>query len=71
MMKHSSRQFGDLFSGFGCQSEKFSCIGASIRRNLILILMLREIFFLLSNELNIEPLENMYRKSRQLLVIEF
>ena len=37
---------------------------------------LREIFFLFSNELNIEPLENMYnmcvwRKSRQLLVIEF
>ena len=45
-MKHSSRQFGDLFSGFGCQSEKFSCIGASIRRNLILILMFKGNFFL-------------------------
>ena len=75
MMKHSSRRFGDLFSGFGRQSEKFSCIGACIRCNLDRI-CLREIFFLLSNELNIEPLENMYsmyvwRKSRQLLVIEF
>ena len=33
MMKHSSRQFGDSFSGFGRQSEKFSRIGACIRRN--------------------------------------
>ena len=33
MMKHSRRQFGDLFSGFGRQSEKFSRIGACIRRN--------------------------------------
>ena len=33
MMKHSSRQFGDSFSGFGHQSEKFSRIGACIRRN--------------------------------------
>ena len=33
MMKHSSRQFGDQFSGFGRQSEKFSRIGACIRRN--------------------------------------
>ena len=32
-MKRSSRQFGDLLSGFGRQSEKFSCIGACIRRN--------------------------------------
>ena len=33
-MKHSSRQFGDQFSGFGHQSEKFSRIGACIRCNL-------------------------------------
>ena len=33
MIKHSSRQFGDYFSGFGRQSEKFSRIGACIRRN--------------------------------------
>ena len=33
MMKHSSCQFGDQFSGFGCQSEKFNCIGACIRHN--------------------------------------
>ena len=33
MMKHSSRQFGGYFSGFGRQSEKFSRIGACIRRN--------------------------------------
>ena len=33
MMKHSSHQFGDQFSGFGCQSEKFGHIGASIRCN--------------------------------------
>ena len=32
-MKHSSRQFGDYFSGFGRQSEKFSRIGTCIRRN--------------------------------------
>ena len=32
-MKHSSRQFGDKFSGFGRQSKKFSRIGACIRRN--------------------------------------
>ena len=30
-MKHSSRQFGDKFPGFGRQSEKFSCIGAISR----------------------------------------
>ena len=29
----SSRQFGDYFSGFGRQSEKFSRTGACIRRN--------------------------------------
>ena len=33
MMKHSNRQFGDEFWGFGCQSEKFSSIGACIRSN--------------------------------------
>ena len=33
MMKHSSRQFGNQFSGFGHQSEKFSHIGTCIRRN--------------------------------------
>ena len=33
MMKHSSHQFGDKFSGFGHQSEKFSCIGTCIKRN--------------------------------------
>ena len=33
MMKRSSRQFGNLLSGFGRQSEKFSRIGACIRRN--------------------------------------
>ena len=32
-MKHSNRQFGDQFSGFGRQSEKFSLISACIRRN--------------------------------------
>ena len=32
-MKHSSRQFGNQFSGFGRQSEKFTRIGACIRRN--------------------------------------
>ena len=32
-MKHSSRQIGDYFSGFGRQSEKCSRIGACIRRN--------------------------------------
>ena len=32
-MKHSNRQFGDHFSGFGRQSEKFSLIGVCIRRN--------------------------------------
>ena len=32
MMKHSSRQFDDYFSGFG-ESEKFSRIGACISRN--------------------------------------
>ncbi len=31
---NSSRQFGDQLSGFGRQSEKFSHIGARIRRNL-------------------------------------
>ncbi len=31
---NSSRQFGDQLSGFGRQSEKFSRIGACIRRNL-------------------------------------
>ena len=35
MMKHSSRQFGYLFLGFGHQSEKFSRIGACIRHNFI------------------------------------
>ena len=29
----SSPQFGDYFSGFGRQSEKFSRIGACVRRN--------------------------------------
>ena len=29
----SSHQFGDYFSGFGHQNEKFSCTGACIRRN--------------------------------------
>ena len=29
----SSCQFGDYFSGFGCQSEKFSHNGACIWRN--------------------------------------
>ena len=33
MMKRSSRQFGDWFSGFGRESEKFSRISACIRRN--------------------------------------
>ena len=33
MMKRSSRQFGDELSGFGRQCEKFSRIGACIRRN--------------------------------------
>ena len=33
MMKHSSRQFDDYFSGFGRQSEKFSRVGAFISRN--------------------------------------
>ena len=33
MIKHSSRQFGDYFSGFSRQSEKFSRTGACIRRN--------------------------------------
>ena len=33
MMKHSSRQFGGYFWGFGRQNEKFSLIGACIRRN--------------------------------------
>ena len=33
MMKHSSRRFGDQFSGFGRQSEKFSHIGACNRYN--------------------------------------
>ena len=33
MKKHSSHQFGDQFSGCGRQSEKFSRIGACIRRN--------------------------------------
>ena len=33
MMKHSSRQFDDYFSGFGRQSKKCSRIGACIRRN--------------------------------------
>ena len=33
MMKHSSRQFGDKFSGFGCPNENFSRIGACVRRN--------------------------------------
>ena len=28
MIKHSSRQFGDYFSGFSRQSEKFSRTGA-------------------------------------------
>ena len=32
-MKHSNRQFGDQFLGFGRQSEKFSLISACIRRN--------------------------------------
>ena len=29
-MKHSSLQFGDQFSGFGHQSEKFSLIQAPV-----------------------------------------
>ena len=33
MMKRCSGQFGDKLSGFGRQSEKFSRIGACIRRN--------------------------------------
>ena len=33
MMKHSSHQCGNQFSEFGCQSEKFSHIGACIRCN--------------------------------------
>ena len=33
MMKHSSHQFGNQFSGFGRQSEKFSHIGACNRHN--------------------------------------
>ena len=33
MMKRCSRQFDDKLSGFGRQSEKFSRIGACIRRN--------------------------------------
>ena len=33
MMKHSSCQFCDKFSGFGHQSEKFSHIGTCIRHN--------------------------------------
>ena len=33
MIRNSSCQFGDLFSGFGRQSEKLSRIGACIRRN--------------------------------------
>ena len=33
MIRNSSRQFGDSFSGFGRQREKFICIGACIRRN--------------------------------------
>ena len=33
MTKHSSRHFGDQFSGFVRQSEKFSRSGACIRRN--------------------------------------
>ena len=32
-MKHSSRQFGAYFSGFGRRSKKCSRIGACIRRN--------------------------------------
>ena len=39
MMKHSSCQFGNLFLGFGCQSEKFSRIGTCIRRNFMPCLM--------------------------------
>ena len=30
VMKHSSLQFGDQFSGFGHQSEKFSLIQAPV-----------------------------------------
>ena len=33
MIKRSSRQFGDFFSGFGRQGEKSNRIGACIRRN--------------------------------------
>ena len=33
MMKHSSRQSGNVFLVFGCQREKFSCISACIRCN--------------------------------------
>ena len=33
MIKRSSRQFGDYFSGFGRQGEKSNRIGACIRRN--------------------------------------
>ena len=33
MMKHASHQFGDWFSGFSRQSEKFSHIGTCIRCN--------------------------------------
>ena len=38
-MKHSSYQFGNKFSGFGCQSEKFSRIGTCISRNFMPCLM--------------------------------
>ena len=33
MVKHSSHQYGNQFSGFGHQSEKFSSIGTCIRLN--------------------------------------
>ena len=33
VIRNSSRQVGDLFSGCGCQWKKFSHIGTCIRRN--------------------------------------
>ena len=37
MMKHSSCQFGDSFSEFGRQSEKFSSIGAVWRKCILML----------------------------------
>ena len=47
MMKHSSCQFGDQFSGFGCQSEKFSCIGTCIMSNFMPFYV--KLFFIILN----------------------